>query len=72
MENVQIMYLISFVLGIMAVTAPIIKLNNSITRLNTTMENMERQFCDNEKKLDVLDDRVDKHETRITVLENRG
>ena len=47
MENIQLIYLLTFVTGIVSLGAPIIKLNNTITKLDTTLKYViERQIED--------------------------
>lgn len=62
MENIQIIYLLGFLVSLTAVVTPIIKLNTSITKLNVTMENLNRIVLQSEEK-------VNNHETRICILE---
>ena len=70
--------LVTFVVG---VVSPIIKLNTTITAMSATMENLTKVVNRCAADLDSLQernaethrrlfDRIDNHETRITVLEH--
>lgn len=69
MENIQIIYLLSFLVSLIAVVTPIIKLNTSITKLNTTMENLNGIVTESKQEIKDLKNISNNHETRITVLE---
>ena len=56
--------LLGYVVTLIAVITPIIKLNSSITKLNVTMEATN-------KIVGKIDDKVENHEIRIVRLEER-
>lgn len=58
MNDGMIIAAISFLVGLIAVMSPVIKLNNNITRLTTVVEKLESLVKD---KTDSLDKRVTKH-----------
>lgn len=71
MENTIIIVLIGFIGGLIPIITPILKLNSSIVKLDTTIKNI---LDDNlEIKGNVRDNttKINNHETRITVLENK-
>lgn len=77
----QIVTVIIVLLGlIVTVTTPLLKLSNTITKLNQTCENLEVQFKefeisnkDGHKRIwahnDKQDERLNNHENRIYILE---
>ena len=54
-----------------AVIAPIIRLNTSITKLNTTMEIFAKKCDKTDEALCKHSDQLADHETRITVIESK-
>ncbi len=56
--------LLGYVVTLIAVMTPIIKLNSSITKLNVTMEATN-------KIVGKIDDKVENHEIRLVRLEER-
>lgn len=56
-----IISLVGFVIG---VVTPLIKLNSTITELNVTLKNTNKIVA-------CIDEKVDDHEHRITILESR-
>ena len=54
-----------------AVIAPIIRLNTSITKLNTTMEIFAKKFDKTDETLCKHGDQLANHETRIMVIESK-
>lgn len=94
MNNWGVYLVIVSLLGFLAIVLPpVVKLNNSITRLNTTIDILEKGHLELKAQhskdvadlrdegarkrerihnnIDKLDHRVDDHEKRITVLEER-
>lgn len=65
MNDTSIMVLIGFIGGLIAVITPIIKLNNSITKLDVTLKNINETVNKNDKK-------TEDHEIRIVKLEERS
>lgn len=68
---------------ITGIAAPLIKLNTSITRLNTVLDNVEQRIEKDAKKNDQSHDRLwrkneeqdatlNDHEQRLTVLETKN
>lgn len=57
---------IGFIVSMIAVVTPIVKLNVNISKLNTTIEMFQQ---DTEDKYDNLDKRVTKHGEQIDELE---
>ena len=58
--------LVGLIVAMIAICAPIIKLNMNISRLNTTIEILSK---DTKEKHDTLDKRVSKHGDQIDELE---
>lgn len=58
MSDQTIIAAISFLVGLIAVMAPVMRLNSNITRLTTVVEKLEELVKD---KTDQLDKRVTKH-----------
>ena len=58
--------LLGFIVSMIAIVTPIIKLNVNISRLNTTIEMFQE---DNEEKHDALNKRVTEHGKQIDELE---
>ncbi len=58
--------LIGFIVSMIAIVTPIIKLNVNISRLNTTIEMFQQET---EEKHDTLNNRVTKHGEQIDELE---
>lgn len=57
--------------GIIAIVAPIIKLNISITRLNTTVEILVKRLGESNDSIKKHDDVLKNHEVRISILEDK-
>jgi cell division protein FtsL len=70
MDNITIMALLSFLGAMVVVMTPIIKLNSSITKLNVTIENINKESTETKKDVKDLKDISNKHETRISLLED--
>lgn len=68
MTDTQIIMILGFAVTLISVMTPIIKLNTSITKLNATMENMEKQTT---RDHTILTSRVTEHGKEIDRLENR-
>ena len=68
MTDTQIIMILGFAVTLISVMTPIIKLNTSITKLNATMENMEKQTA---RDHTILTSRVSEHGKEIDHLENR-
>lgn len=58
--------LVGFIVAMIAICAPIVKLNMNISRLNTTIEILSK---DTQEKHSNLDKRVSKHGDQIDELE---
>ena len=63
-----IIALVGFLGGLVVLITPIIRLNGSITRLTTAVENLEKIV---KEKTDKLDERVTKHGKEIDALKNK-
>ena len=57
MENAQIIYLLTFLTGIVSLVAPIIKLNNTITKLDTTLKYVIERQKEDRIKIENLEKR---------------
>lgn len=68
MNDGMIIAAISFLVGLIAVMSPVIKLNNNITRLTTVVEKLESLVKD---KTDKLDQRVTRHGQEIDELKTK-
>lgn len=55
--------------ALIGIMTPIIKLNNSITKLTTTLEYMRNDNLKQDDRLDSHSDKLDDHEKRLTKLE---
>ena len=69
MENNTIMLLLGFIGSMIPIITVIVKLNGTITKLNTTMQVLTEQMKDSKKDRDGIHSQLNNHETRITVLE---
>lgn len=56
---------------IVAVVTPLVKLNTSITKLDCTMEEINKHLENSDKQTIENSRRIENHETRITVLEEK-
>ena len=65
MSDGIIVLLVTFIVGMIAIMAPILKLNSTITKLDTTIENFKNEY---EKDHTSLKSRVDTHEVQIEEL----
>lgn len=64
MDGTSFFILLGYIVTLIAVMTPIVKLNSSITKLNVTMEATN-------KIVGKIDDKVEDHEVRIVRLEER-
>ena len=62
MSDIDLVYIVGFVGSMVAIIKPIINLNTSVTELNITLKNTN-------KIVDGINEKVNDHENRITVLE---
>lgn len=70
MDEAQAIYTVIIgVGGLLVVMTPIIKLNNSITRLTTTLQFMNEENKRQDDRLDSHSSKLDDHEKRIGKLE---
>lgn len=80
MNDTSIMVILGFVVSMIAVITPIIKLNTNISSLNTTLkifqENVEREHATLDKRISKHGDQIDElekttagHEIRISAVE---
>ena len=71
MDEATAIYTVIIGLGaLIGVMAPIMKLNNTITRLITTIDFINIENSHQNEKLDEHTKKLDDHEKRITKLEN--
>lgn len=68
MNDGMIIAAISFLVGLIAVMTPVIKLNSNITRLTVAVEKLEDLVKD---KTDKLDQRVTRHGQEIDELKTK-
>lgn len=68
MNDGMIIAAISFLVGLIAVMTPVIKLNSNITRLTVAVEKLEELVKD---KTDKLDQRVTRHGQEIDQLKTK-
>ena len=66
MSDGTIAVLVAFIVGMITIMAPILKLNSTITKLDTTIENFRNEY---EKDHSDLKTRVDTHGVQIDNLE---
>ena len=71
MDNNSIMLLIGFIGSMIAIITVIVKLNGTITELNTTMRVLSEQMKSSQKDRQRIHTQLNDHETRITVLEQK-
>lgn len=69
MENNTIIILSGFIVTLIAIISPIIKLNTSITRLNVTMENLDKNVVGVKEEQKEQGCKIQDHETRLQMLE---
>ena len=69
MSDVEVMELLGFIAAAMIVVVPIVKLNASITELNTTLDLFRN---DTEKRHEELKYRVDIHGVKLDELEKQS
>lgn len=67
----MIIKLLGVVGGTIAIVAPIIKLNISITRLNTTVENLVKRLGESNNSIKEHESILNNHEVRIAILEDK-
>lgn len=71
MEQVSIIALIGFLATMIAVITPIIKLNTTIQKLNDSVEALNKVSTNNQIIIEEHDKKLNDHEIRITLLENK-
>lgn len=70
MNEAQSIYTVIIGVGaLIGVMAPVIKLNNSITKLTTTLEFLTKENKRQDERLDAHSRTLDDHEKRISHLE---
>lgn len=70
MNEAQAIYTVIIGVGaLIGVMAPVIKLNNSITKLTTTLEFLTKENKRQDDRLDAHSKTLDDHEKRISHLE---
>lgn len=86
MDNTSMAMLLSFVVALIGIITPIMKLNSTITQLNSNFDNMmendkirDKRIEENEKEIDRVIDKqrttekiLDLHELRIVNLEKKA
>lgn len=71
MNEAQSIYTVIIGVGaLIGVMAPVIKLNNSITKLTTTLEFLTKENKRQDERLDAHSKTLDDHEKRISHLEH--
>lgn len=71
MDN-TITTVIAFVVSMIPIFTVIVKLNGTITKLNTTIEVLTDQMRFSQKDRSKIHEQLNDHETRISILESRG
>ena len=71
MDN-TIMTMLAFVGALIPIFTVTIKLNSTITKLNTTIGILTKQMETSQKDRIKMHDQLNDHETRISILENKG
>lgn len=71
MKDQQIIQILGFITTMIPIVAVVIKLNTSITKLNTTIEFLSAQIEKSEEDRKAIHDKLNNHETRISILEGR-
>lgn len=70
MDN-TIMTILGFVVSMISVVAVIVRLNSTITKLNVTMQVLTKQMENSQKDRSKIHEKLNDHETRISILENK-
>lgn len=71
MNDTQILYLLGFIGALIPIFTIVIKLNNTLTRLNITIDSLTKQMENSEKDREQIHEILNNHETRITILEKK-
>lgn len=79
MTDTLIIEAAGFLVALIAVVAPIVKLNVNIAKLNATLESMQGDFDQHDKRIAKHGEQIDElekiavnHDTRIVALESKG
>lgn len=67
-----IVYGLILLSGLIAVIKPIISLNINIQKLSDTISNLNAFYKDIKDDVDKHEDKLNDHETRLTVIEKKG
>lgn len=59
------------IVAVIAIGGPILKLNSSISKLTTKLDDVIRRLDKKDKHDENVDNKLHDHETRITLLENK-
>lgn len=71
MTDSMIITLVGFIATFIAAITPIFKLNNSITKLNATIDNLYEEVVQSKKHIEKLKEKNQEQEIRIVKLEER-
>lgn len=71
MSDKLIVTIVGFLVGLITLITPLIKLNGSITKLNVIMDIVNNTLSDIEKANKNRDDKLEDHEIRIDRLEHK-
>lgn len=71
MSDTQIIYLLGFIGSLIPIFTVVIKVNNTLTRLNVTIDNLSQQMKQSEEDREKIHTLLNNHETRITILEKK-
>ena len=69
MDN-TIMLILGFIGSMIPIFTVIVKLNSTITKLNITIQVLNKQMENSQKDREEIHTQLNKHETRITLLES--
>mgnify|MGYP000572601560 FL=1 len=72
MNNNSIMLLLGFIGSMIPIFTVIVKLNGTITKLNITIQILNKQMENSMKDRTEIHTQLNNHETRIALLEAKG
>lgn len=71
MKDTQIIYLLGFIGSLIPIFTIVIKLNNTLTKLNLTIDILSKQMEHSNTDRKGIHETLNDHETRITILERK-
>lgn len=71
MEWLIVSTVAGFIVTLIAIVTPIIRLNSNITKLNITIENIIEKITNQQVNIKDIENKVENHEIRIDRLERK-